>query len=49
MGLSVDVAFNRVEAIKLLESVAYDLVLMDIEMPERMASRPPGEIAVPNP
>ena len=34
MGLSVDVAFNGVEAIKLLESVAYDLVLMDIEMPE---------------
>jgi PAS domain S-box-containing protein len=32
-GLKVDLAANGVEAIKALEAVAYDLVLMDVQMP----------------
>jgi len=34
MGLQVDVVATGVEAIQALASVAYDLVLMDIQMPE---------------
>jgi signal transduction histidine kinase/DNA-binding response OmpR family regulator len=34
LGLTVDVAVNGVEAIKALEKMHYDLVLMDIQMPE---------------
>ncbi len=34
MGLMVDVATNGTEALKALESLPYDLVLMDCQMPE---------------
>jgi CheY-like chemotaxis protein len=34
MGLSADAVANGAEALKALESVPYDLVLMDIQMPE---------------
>ncbi len=34
LGLKVDVAANGVEAIKALETFPYDLVLMDVQMPE---------------
>jgi PAS domain S-box-containing protein len=34
LGMRAEVAANGVEAIKALESVAYDLVLMDMHMPE---------------
>ncbi len=33
-GLSADTALNGKEAIKVLQQVAYDLVLMDLQMPE---------------
>ena len=34
MGLSADVAANGIEVIKALSSLPYDLVLMDVQMPE---------------
>jgi CheY-like chemotaxis protein/HPt (histidine-containing phosphotransfer) domain-containing protein len=34
MGLSPDVAGNGIEALRAMETVAYDLVMMDLRMPE---------------
>ena len=34
LGLKADAAANGVEALKALESIPYDLVLMDVQMPE---------------
>ena len=34
LGLSADVAANGIEAVKALELTSYDLVLMDVQMPE---------------
>lgn len=34
MGLSADIVSNGLEAVKALEHVAYDIVLMDMQMPE---------------
>jgi PAS domain S-box-containing protein len=34
LGLKADVAANGIEALKALESIPYDLVLMDVQMPE---------------
>jgi|GEM_PF-1633093 len=34
LGLRADVVSNGIEAINALDSVAYDLILMDVEMPE---------------
>ena len=34
LGLRADVSVNGVEALKALESIPYDLVLMDVQMPE---------------
>ena len=33
LGLSADVVTNGIDAVKALESIAYDLVLMDVQMP----------------
>ncbi len=34
LGLRADVAANGIEAVKALEAIPYDLVLMDVQMPE---------------
>ncbi len=48
MGLEADVAANGALAVEALESVAYDLVLMDVQMPEMDGHEATGQIRNPN-
>ena len=42
MGYRADVASNGIEAVESIERQTYDVVLMDVQMPEMDGSRPRG-------